>query len=287
MNKTFFILYCLTIHLVGLSIDNFKDEQARQIFKKLLIKNDQEKTMDSLQIDNTKINCLDGFEQLKTLKNLSLKDNLITFIAPLLQLPHLKVLDLSHNQIKVPSNITSLKSLEQLDLSHNEIKWAFLCSFESLKNLNLNHNKLQQLIFVNNFNKRLESLDISHNPLNNIAFNHLPSLKNFKADNTFLKDLKGIENAQNLEVLSLENCIHLHSIKSLFIQLGDTYACRLPNLKKLIITDNFLDDESKKIMAHFRNTHSATSSKQTSIAPTKNKIYSPKQSIQKTPSPHI
>lgn len=230
-----------------------RDLQAKRILKNTVAKEASLESVLNLRLDNAQISTLEGFGIFKNLSNLSLSGNFITNITPITQLKQLKTLDLSKNQIVVPAGIGSLEYLESLDLSHNQLKYAFCCSFVALRYLRLNNNNIQQLIFINNFNKLLEEVDVSNNPLKNIAIKApLLSLKKLSADGTFLMQVDDLKHLQVLEELHLKNCIHLRSIVSLFYRVGDHWQCKLNRLKKLSISEEFLDKDSRDILADIK-----------------------------------
>ena len=230
-----------------------KDLQLKRILKNMVAKESLLK-LKCLQADNAQILTAEGLEKIcENLKHLSLSGNSISNIAALAQLKELITLNLSKNLIVVPAGIGSLKQLESLDLSHNQLKYAFCCSFVSLRYLRLNDNNIQQLIFIKDFNKLLEEVDISNNTLKNIAIKApLLSLKKLSANGTFLTQVDDLKHLQNLEVLELKNCPYLHSIASLFYRIGEHWQCKLQKLKVLRISEEFLDKESKDILADIK-----------------------------------
>ena len=126
--------------------------------------------------------------------------------------------------------------------------------FLSLRYLKLNNNNIQQLIFTNGFNKLLEEIDVSDNPLKSISIKApLPTLKKLNANATFLTQLDSLIHLKVLEELHLKNCIHLRSIAVLFCRVGDNWECKLNRLKKLSVSEEFLDNDSKAILANIKN----------------------------------
>ena len=242
-----------SIFCVGRNIiENFKDEQAKTVFKKIQADLTDISNLETLQIDNAQIVYLDGFEQLKNLSHLSLSGNLIKNINPVSKLNKLCQQNLSKNQIQYANCLLGLRSLEYLNLSYNHLKYAFCCSFESMRHLDLSHNDIQQLIF-NDKCDLLELVDISFNPITQIAIQvGLPSLKKFHANSTLLTNLTPFYKLRNLEVLSISNCIHLKSIEGLFRNTSLGFECILPNLKELTISEEFLNDNSKKLLDQLR-----------------------------------
>ena len=230
-----------------------KDLQAKTILKHTVEKEANLASVLNLRLDNAQISTVEGFGVFKNLNHLSLSGNFINNIIPLTGLSQLKTLDLSKNQIVAPSGINLLERLESLDLSHNQLKYAFCCLFVSLHHLKLNNNNIQQLIFINNFNKFLEEVDVSHNPLKSITVKApLPSLKKLNASGTFITQVDDLNRLQVLEELNLKNCIHLRSIAAFFYRVGDNWECKLKQLKKLSISEEFLDNNSKAILANIR-----------------------------------
>ena len=234
--------------LDGNMVDSFKDPQAKAILRKMQKNNTDILKLETLQIDNAQIVYLDGFEQLKSLKSLSLSGNLIKNIGSVARLNALKNQNLSKNQIQYANCLLGLNNLEFLNLSHNHLKYAFCCSFQAIRQLDISHNEIQQLIFSDKCDL-LESIDISFNPLTQIAIKAgLPSLKKFYTDSTLIRELKPFFKLNNLESLSLSNCIQLKSIDGLFRQTNSGLECALPKLKSLTISEEFLDNKSKDLL---------------------------------------
>lgn len=230
-----------------------RDLQAKSILKNTVAKEASLESVQNLRLDNAQISTIEGFEIFKNLNNLSLQKNFINNITPIIQLKLLKTLDLSQNQIVVPAGICSLEQLESLDLSHNQLKYAFCCSFLALRYLKLINNNIQQLIFIKDFNKLLEEIDISNNPVKNIVIKApLLSLKKLSANATFITQVSDLNHLPALEELNLKNCIHLRSIAPLFYHIGDHWQCNLKHLKKLSISEEFLDKDSKNILANIK-----------------------------------
>ncbi len=230
-----------------------KDLQAKTILKNTVVKETNLESVLNLRLDNAQISTVEGFGALKSLNHLSLSGNFINNIVPLTTLSQLKTLNLSKNQIVAPSGINLLERLESLDLSYNQLKYAFCCLFVSLHYLKLNNNNIQQLIFIKNFNKLLEEVDISDNPLKSITIKEpLVSLKKLSANGTFITQLNDLLHLRALEELNLKNCIHLRSIATLFYRVGDHWECKLNRLQKLSISEEFLDETSKSILADIK-----------------------------------
>ena len=234
----------------------FPDEKARAAFKKMLTQPSDGKkvTLDrieTLQIDDAHIKSTEGFETLTALKTLSLSYNFIRYVSPIMSLPNLKQLDLSYNDIDSGSAFMNSNTLELLDVSHNHIKYTFTCAFQNLRNLNLSKNYIEQLQTREQCNHMLEAIDISDNPLTSLLPNlTFPSLKVFLANKTFLKDLSPLFVCKTLETLEVEHCSNLKSVEKLFPynKVTETYTCVFPKLKKLVISEIFLNEKSEKIL---------------------------------------
>ena len=241
----------------------FSDENARAVFKKMLTQPSDGKkvTLDrieTVQIDKAHIKSTEGFEKLTSLKTLSLSYNFIRDVSPIMSLPNLRQLDLSYNDIVNGMIFMNRDTLELLDVSHNKIKYTFTCTFRNLRNLNLSTNLIEQLQTSEQSNHLLEAIDISDNPLTGLLPNlTLPSLKIFLANKTFLKDLSPLFACKTLETLEVEQCCNLRSIEKLFPynKITETYTCVFPKLKKLSITEAFLNEKSKEIL---RNIYDGT-----------------------------
>ena len=239
----------------------FSDPNAQAVFKKILSKSSAKKPLsldciETVQIDRAHIQSTEGFETLKSLKILSLAHNFIRNVLPIVSLPNLKQLDLSYNDITNGTAFMNRDSLEVLDVSHNKIKYTFTCTFRNLRSLNLSTNLIEQLQTSEQSNHLLEMLDVSDNPLTSLLPNlTFPSLKVFLANQTFLKDISPLFVCKTLETLELEHCCNLRSIEKLFPynKITGTYACVFPKLKKLSISEAFLDEKSKEILRDLYN----------------------------------
>ncbi len=232
----------------------FADPHARKIVKNICTNNKNLKfeAITSFQADNAQISNLRGFECLPNLKLLSLKNNLIDSLTPLTALKRLKALFLSHNLITDVSTLSQLPKLEVLDLSHNKLQASFLCNFEQLKDLNLSHNQIQQFITTES-SKLLTKLDLSFNPISQLPENlSLPSLQTLHCNSTFLQSLIPLLQLTALEVLEVEHCSQLKSIQELFVKTNDHIDCRLPFLKSIKISEDFLDETSKAFLNSIR-----------------------------------
>ncbi len=234
----------------------FSDENARAVFKKMLTQPSGGKkvTLDrieTVQIDRAHIKSTEGFENLTALKTLSLSYNFIRDVSPIVSLPNLRRLDLSCNDITNGTAFMNCDTLELLDVSHNHIKYTFTCAFRNLRNLNLSTNYIEQLQTREQCNHLLEAIDISDNPLTSLLPTlTFPSLKVFLANKTFLKDLSPLFVCKTLETLEVEYCPNLRSIEKLFPynKITETYMCVFPKLKKLSISETFLNEKSKEIL---------------------------------------
>jgi len=234
----------------------FSDQNARAAFKKMLTQPSDGKkvTLDrieTVQIDKAHIKSTEGFEKLTALKTLSLSYNFIRDVSPIVSLPNLRQLDLSYNDITNGMVFMNRDTLELLDVSHNKIKYTFTCTFRNLRNLNLSTNLIEQLQTSEQSNHMLEAIDISDNPLTGLLPKlTFPSLKVFLANKTFLKDLSPLFVCTTLETLEVEHCPNLRSIEKLFPynKVTETYTCVFPKLKKLSISETFLNEKSKEIL---------------------------------------
>ena len=239
----------------------FSDQNARAVFKKMLTQppGGKKVTLDrieTVQIDRAHIKSTEGFENLTALKTLSLSYNFIRDVSPIMSLPNLKQLDLSYNDINSGRAFMNSNTLELLDVSHNHIKYTFTCAFQNLRNLNLSKNYIEQLQTREQCNHLLEAIDISDNPLTSLLPKlTFPSLKVFLANKTFLKDLSPLFVCKTLETLEVEHCSNLKSVEKLFPynKVTETYTCVFPKLKKLVISEIFLNEKSEKILRDIYN----------------------------------
>ena len=237
-------------------IDNIRDPHIKGTFEKMAsqLTNFAAKNLEAFQFDNGQIISIQGLEQFTALRTLSLKHNFIEKINPLQRLIELENLDLSNNRIKVPTILTNLSRLKFLNISDNQIKYAYCCSFSSLQQLNISGNQIQQLIFTDGCNNLLEIIDVSNNPLLEIkSLSALSSLKVFKCNSTFINNLKCFSKLSGLEVLEVEHCCNLKHISDLFSKSNSIFTCKLPNLKELKVSEEFLEGESKDLLQALRN----------------------------------
>lgn len=229
---------------------SFSDPHVRKIVKNICTNNKTLKfeAITSFQADNAQISNLIGFECLPNLKLLSLKNNLIDVLTPLSSLKRLKTLHLAQNLITDSSVLNQLPKLEVLDLSYNKLQASFLCNFGLLKELNLSHNQIQQFMATEAC-KHLTSLDLSFNPISQFSETlSLPSLQTLRCNSTSLQTLKPLLQLTSLETLEVEHCSQLKSIQELFIKNNDRIDCRLPFLKSIKISEDFLDEASKTLL---------------------------------------
>ena len=237
-------------------IANIQDAHVKKTFEKMVLSlpNFNYKNLEAFQLDNGQVVTLEGLEQFTSIKTLSLKNNFIEKISPLCRLSELESLNLEGNIIKLATCLSSLKQLKFLNLSNNQIKYAYCCSYNSIQQLNLSGNQIQQLIFSEGSNHFLNFVDVSNNPLTEIkVLSILNSLKVFKCNTTLINHLKCFIDIKNLEVLEIGYCRNLTSIADLFSKYSIGLTCKLPKLKELVVSEEYLDDNSKHLLELVRS----------------------------------
>lgn len=134
---------------LDLSNNALKDDQMKVIgnittLKELNLKNNKKITsivdmgkltnLTILDLDENKINTLNGLQELSNVESLNLSNNEIQSISELSQYSKIKVLKIANNNISDMTDVINMEKLEELDLSGNEIE--NIISLERLKNLN-------------------------------------------------------------------------------------------------------------------------------------------------------
>lgn len=172
--------------------------------------------LEALYLSNNKLAYINGIERWKTLKELYLSSNNLTGVTDLFQLTGLQTLYIDNNRINSIEGIEKLTALENLNISNCGIRTGFkmLSQLKNLKNLYASDNNISTILPLVN-NTGLRTLNLSNN---------------------YIKDLKGIENLQQLEDLYLE--------KNSISDYSPLY--KLKNLKNLYI-DNVTDEVLEKI----------------------------------------
>jgi Leucine-rich repeat (LRR) protein len=144
--------------------------------------------IESLQLNDAKIEDLEPLGYLTSLKDLRCNSNTISDISSLARLPSLLHLELNHNRIKDLRPLQSL-CLRTLLLNRNQIHdISVLSSCMSLKNLELGHNGLTNLNALKEL--PLERLVLSRNQICDIsALCSLSSLKYLDISHNLVKQI--------------------------------------------------------------------------------------------------
>ena len=192
--------------------------------------------------------CLDGsFSLLTTLETLEIEQTKLKDVSPIEQLVNLKTLDLGLNQIEfLPENLGNLQKLESLVFVHNNVK-----DIEPVKSL-IN---LKELFFHSNYVEdispikdlvNLTRLGFNNNKIKNIAsVTNLVNITQLLLDQNQIEELpEKIGNLKKLKEIQLEfnkisripPLIGLESIEELDLsnnELDDTALLQLDGLENL------------------------------------------------------
>jgi len=225
--------------------------------------------LEHLNIQRTRIKCIDNLQHFKKLKYLNLSHTQLKKIENLQCLASLEELNLSYNKIRKIENLESQKqlrklslnnnliteidnlnfltNLEDLNLIHNNIsEIKNLEKLENLKRVNLSSNKIEKLTGLS-YLKNLIWLSINDNKISQI--NGLSSLNNLRLlyiSNNLIEKIEGLDNLFNLRKLELSGnkISNLEGLQSL-LELQELYLDN-NNIEKLV----GLDYLSKLIILH-------------------------------------
>ncbi|XP_056120664.1 toll-like receptor 13 [Rhinichthys klamathensis goyatoka] len=187
------------------------------------------------------------------LTELDLSNNRLYSVPAIVSsLPGLRLLDLTFNQIKNIScvDFSNLTQLRTLQIFRNDISLIENFAFKDLKNLVTLIIRSNRLLLNGYFKKdlhKLESLDLANNKLDSVHsgdFESLKSLRNLSlSDNQILFIEPGSFNGlTNLIFLNLQsNKLSQSSIK-------DSVFSRLPNLKSLLLNNNYISYDSQEAL---------------------------------------
>jgi len=188
------------------------------------------------------------------LTELDLSNNRLNSVPAIVSsLPGLHLLDLSFNQIKNIScvDFSNLTQLRTLQIIRNDISLIENFAFKDLKNLVTLTIGSNRLLLNGYFKKdlhKLESLDMANNKLDSVHsgdFESLKSLRNLSlSDNQILFIEPGSFNGlTNLIFLNLQsNKLSQSSLK-------DSVFSSLPNLKTLLLNNNYFSYDSQEALA--------------------------------------
>jgi Leucine-rich repeat (LRR) protein len=136
---------------------------------------DAAKNLQSLHLDNTGLDSLNGLGKARSLRELNLGFNKLSGPIPeeLSRLINLRELVLSNNNLQgyIPYWMRSLQSLSTLDMSHNQLEGPLydFAPFDSLIFLDLSHNKLSGPVPPSFFS----NLDENEKAVADLSYNHL------------------------------------------------------------------------------------------------------------------
>jgi len=182
--------------------------------------------LNSLYLNNNKIEDLSFLNKLQNLTSLEIRRNQISDIGPLENLTKLKWLDIAHNTITKITSLAKIQGLTNLYASFNEIDdLSPLENLLTLEVLYLSYNKITDVTCLkrllnleqlrlggNNFStidslsnlKKLKSLAIFFLKLKNIGpISNLPSIEELELDSNSISNILPLTNLTTLSILDL------------------------------------------------------------------------------------
>jgi Leucine-rich repeat (LRR) protein len=180
-------------------------------------------------------------------------------LIPLLGLTNLENLYLSPINHKAIGDLNEMKNLRHLSITNNYLTAEVLDTLEGNSNLTsfaLSNNLLENLRFLKGF-PSIRQLDVASNKL--ISLSSLPELSRLEEvilDNNPLRDIEALEQCKALKVLSVDqlnnkitrlpsistleeiSAVNSYGIRVLF----QNYLSKVPNLRKLNLSNNLLKD---------------------------------------------
>ncbi|KAJ5184181.1 hypothetical protein N7492_001797 [Penicillium capsulatum] len=195
-----------------------------------------------LDISGNDIETLNGFSSLIHLRELKASDNQIRSIDGIMELNGLLSLNLSNNSVtSADFEGTELTRLRDLDLSHNcltsvrNIDWL-----PSLTTLDLSANQIPRIESSASLIS-LRALRLSGNCLRSIELTNFASVSLLYLDQNCLSSVSGLENCQNLEVLSLreQKAPSENQSSTLNVDLG-----LVKDVRKVFMSSNKLSSRS-------------------------------------------
>jgi len=185
--------------------------------------------LEHLNIQRTRIKCIDNLQHFKKLKHLNLSHNKLKKIENLQSLVGLEELHLSYNKIRKIENLESLKKLRKISLNNNLITEIENLNFlTSLEELNLTHNNISE---IKNLKKleNLERINLSSNQIEKLTgLRNLKNLMWLSINDNKISQIKGLSSLNNLMLLYISNNLieKIQGLDNLF------------NLKKLELSSN-------------------------------------------------
>ncbi|XP_067306009.1 toll-like receptor 13 [Pseudorasbora parva] len=197
------------------------------------------------------------------LTELDLSNNRLHSVPPVISsLPRLHLLDLTFNNIKNISSadFANLTQLRTLQIYSNDVSFFEDFAFRDLKNwatLMIGSNRLSLNRYLKKNLQKLESLDLANNKLDSVRrgdFESLKSLRNLSLPDNQISviEVGSFDGLKELIFLNLQsNKLSRGSIK-------DSVFSGLPNLKTLLLNNNYLSYDSQEALEqppfrHLRN----------------------------------
>ncbi|MFT5165795.1 MAG: internalin A [Saprospiraceae bacterium] len=145
--------------------------------------------LQSLNLEQNKINFIDFPSNLSSLKELNLNDNELSDLDFLKNINQMEVLFLSRNKIQDIKPLASFSSLKSLELGSNEVsKIGILSKLVNLEILGLSHNQIEDITPLKTL-KNISSLFIGDNKITHIE----PLIHLQKLEEIYLKGNKIID----------------------------------------------------------------------------------------------
>ncbi|XP_058629142.1 toll-like receptor 13 [Onychostoma macrolepis] len=188
------------------------------------------------------------------LAELDLSNNrLYSVPAVVSSLPGLHFLDLTFNNIKNISRVdfTNCTQLRTLQIYGNDISFVEEFAFKDLKNLAtlmIGSNRISFNGYFKRDLQKLESLDLSNNKLDSVHrgdFDSLKSLKNLSLPDNQISFIE----AGSFNGLTNLIFLNLQSNKLSRSSINTNVFSRLPNLKTLLLNNNYISYDSQDILA--------------------------------------
>ena len=181
--------------MIEFTDENLYNKLKLDLQEKIITFNDEEKYISMELADINNITELDISNNENTQE-----ENKISSLTGLENFTALEKLIAQHNKI---TTIGGFSNLQELDLRYNELTSLYpLRNITDLKKLNVSHNNILNI----NTNYKMEELDASFNKLGNVPTgDYLNYIKKLNLDNNCIKDVSVLENANNLEEVTVKN----------------------------------------------------------------------------------
>jgi Leucine-rich repeat (LRR) protein len=185
--------------------------------------------LEHLNIQRSRIKCIDNLQHFKKLKYLNLSHNKLKKIENLQSSVGLEELDLSYNKIRKIENLEPLKRLGKISLDSNLItEIENLNLLTNLEELNLTHNNISEIKNLEKLEK-LKKINLSSNQIEKLTgLSYLKNLMWLSINSNKISQIKGLSSLSNLRLLYFSNNL-IEKIEGLD---------NLINLKKLELSSN-------------------------------------------------